>query len=105
MAFAYGGVLLGVGYGMLYAVLHGSLQLPLPAVALLMVMCGQGCGTLDSIIMTVTRRNFPRDLALAFGLLKTFFGLAAGYMSVVYKALFAPNEAGWAIYQRSDYYY
>ena len=63
-----------------------------------MVMCGQGCGTLDSIIMTVTRKNFPRDLALAFGLLKTFFGLAAGYMSVVYKALFAPNAADFLLF-------
>ena len=35
LAFAYGGVLLAIGYGSLYAVLHGSLHLPLPAVAVL----------------------------------------------------------------------
>jgi len=59
---------------------------------------GHGCGTIDNAAITELVADFPNHKGNVVGCMKCFYGMAAAVITVVYNAVFAPNQKGFLIF-------
>lgn len=96
---AYGCSLTFIGYtGLWYAVKFANGEFPYWALALLCVIYGHGCGSIDNGSMTTVMSDFPKNRGNVVGCMKGWYGMSGAIVTVIYDALFFPDQSAFLIF-------
>jgi len=87
-----------VGYVLMWLGATQRISVGLTPMLLFALIWGNGSGWFDTAVMTTNLQNFPRQRGLVSGLLKSFFGLSASVLTLLYDSLFKPDTGAFILF-------
>lgn len=94
----FGAGFAGLGYGLLYGASAGLLPSTVSLVNVYCFLWGHGSAWLDTVAVSTSVKNFPKDKGAALGFLKSLFGLSASLLTLFYSTMFKPDVTSFLLF-------